>query len=1067
MEIRDLENLVLSVSSQIDDTKCIEAILNRDNFILPFYKWRCNALVERHKNGEKDIGVLKDLLNYIILHDSICSSSNLVYLQDCTEIISYNYLTKSRSELVTDVAASSAMLQVLQTTILRENRDYMLRSHIISNIGVIQNEFLEYFRKNSAHAFQFDGTFEAFVANSFLKYFWAPYKKDLWKKIKAKDSLALEVEKNIVNISEIEEVVNDDLRAGPLIKNIYTMSEKLFNHSGHSSNAKGILYDAYYLILTILCNDKIEIINKELKNAGSKIKLNFIDVYSYKFDTDLARLGITPKIEDKKGMASKIVNAREITSTILQKVREHNITPENLYSLSLQCFEQGKTAVEGKNSPWRVSSAKTTIKDLSDTVAIANYNTFDILVKGIISTYTLMYKLQERGKSIVDEYNAPLFRNHNIVRNVNYYSDIKVIPEILAIQEEQSKNCLNVGEAGLMDFDSLVTHIVGSENNGDPRIREGRAKAYQQGLLTEHYKKKSSSLSTEYEKLATLAGVFTSLPREFGEEYGVRHIRGLIDNQGRKEHTYSNITTDKVVNNYYADIKRNLYLILAPNVTDNLMGNSKYELLEEHCDLSTLGFNGIVLTNNYNVCINAIENPLTGNYIFAQYNSNTLSYDIVTSSAADIVSVLKDWRAKGYSNSFIAYKKQTLSDINISNIYNDKLSQSLGFKADYEFFINDVSLDLLIKNCNVFHKYRVVALKYLQGMSELIRLQKSYLDLCRIIIISAFEKFGIEDKKIAAENIINSFLKQSFNQNTLTDALDEVYSYYQEKGKIAGTIQGSRIGEIFDNEDFDMIALNLIYGDEINADKSQSYKVKSSTVTIKTKYAEVQQILDNDAYTIADKFILLHAYISNKLDFSRYLRDAYELLFTLSSKSIDTLSSELDFIFDIKGKLYDFIRGKNMTYIAGGSISEEQIEQFIIAVRNSSYTDYKSAIEGLDNYIEQCNSDISALAEYDINTGIGISEELYNWGIGFSLKPELEGARDLMPKVPVLADKTGFYRNNGTYVNAEISGHRYYIHSSGRLLEEHNGVYKPFNLNLSSESDISRYRYIVEKAMSF
>lgn len=1087
MNLKGVENLVLAVASELKNPEYIEEILNMSSFIQPFMAWRSKQLERREETGELDPGVFDDLCDYIMTEHAATSISNENFSEAVRSnkgrILS-NYMRMSRSELVTAIAAQNYALDIVTRQILKSNLARSKSDLIKSHVGIIKDMFLAQFQAESAHAFQFGGTLVAFVAYSFLNYFWKPHKSEIWRKLNSADALRLETEWNISQTVELETEVWDDLKIRDLVQNMYTASEKMFSHSGWSTESRGILCDIYYIVMSILCRKKIQHLNEQLALDGCEFRVKYCNVYSYAQDTALQQIGVEPFTVMNKGMTSKVTNATEIVELIVDAIIERKISKESLFDLCYACFNSGKRDIEGKNSMWRsLDGSKATVTKLTEEKAIINFATFDIILKGTMCAYTYMTKLQERGKCVASEYVVALFRDPDIVRSVSYYSDVAYIPLIYDLLDQISAK--DPG-GGLLTMGDLISEIIGSVQNGHGDIRDNRKLAQYQGLLDNPRKKKAQgTYATKYDEVASYAGALTALPREFVED---KHIADMIENDSIFDGQipeHAPLTTSYIMASGYANVEHNIFLIEHPDMAEILLCyNKKEDKALPHLNrwnVATTGCNGIYYCANGTLELMGVFNPRTQMYIFEQA-TDTGTRELFGIRQEDFLQMYnsnRNTRAQvivlysrvSFKDAKLGFSKYLVSAKNA----NAQLDHAFGF--DTYLGVENVDSQTVLENLkklNMSKRYIQQILQYSHEYGELSKIQISLCNVAQLLFMDA--SCGMYDSsqpKVAARSyqLFESFLQNRFDAENLNDALQRLWTDYKANAYCFRTYAQGVGGQFFSQDIMDMQALEWVFGKH-KLPKNIRYKLKSEVCEVVSVYCDLEEIVQEISATkgvqisLAGRFILLHNYVDNRIRMLRYLRDGAEILFLLNRSSLSTLTCSLDYILHISETISNTLRKCDKVSASLNTIRDNEMEDFILKTCKASYNRYLESFNAILDYTESCAQDLSGLLEYNIVTGSSISQDLKEWGEGFRIQPEVPGARELIPAYLDSTDAVGFYRHGGSYVKATIKGDHYFIHCSGHILRERNGKFEPVDFDLSKIEDKNLYNRIIGVAVS-
>lgn len=1059
--VRKVENLLLAMVSKLHNKDHIDSMLNTKDFIQPFLIWRN----KRISQGKATTGIFYDIMDYVIEEctDLILSGDDIVKTLESNKMeILHDYYTRDRGDLLTSIVSRDCMLEPVVNKIHMEARGGNIVG-LSSKIDVVKNMFLEYFRKSSASTFEFGGALSAYV-NSSNELFWQGHRQDIQQVLRSQDRLLLETTKNIVASKEIVDDVSGDIKIGPLLQNIHSASVRMFNHSGHSHEVHGVLSDVYYIVMVLLCEEKVEKINMDLEKEGVEYSLQFIDTYSFRDESALRDLGLRSKGVVNKGMAAKVQNAKDIIRVILRSIRSRSFRIDGMFDLCRECFDKGKRDIEGKNCVWQNTDSKSTMWSLS-TDSITNYETFDIILKGVVSAYTLMTELERRGQAIAYNYVSDVFRKPELVRSVMYESDLKYID---LVQELQAQKVPEVGEGGLMSFDRLVMEVSGSVNNGHSEIKENRREAMQKGLLDGHRRKKRVVFNDIYSQADSLANVFTSLPREVTEDktYVALKSRGIIGNAWRV------VDASGIYGKSYTDFSRNAWLIDKPDIGATLVyGESSVEYTDN------FGYNrwNIALAEMSGLCIllqsdsgcyeyRAVFDPVEKIYVMEGDNGK-----LIKEPLSEFRRIAGSRRNVSYSLVNCLSARLTFAYYGDKNAAAEKYTNALGF--DTFIGLDGVDSSAVFERIGsipVYFQYEDVARVYIYQLAELSRLQLSFVQLAEMMflrcVVEQYDYDGRSNGEGACGSygsLFESFLRGEFIAKDIETVIDDVCEAYGRYGRKFVTMGEDAGGKQFVEVPLNMDALEYLSGMRSWKNCGMLVKTSKGNIKIPSLRSEFDELV-GETDRCGVRFVKLYNFINDKAYFLRHLRDAFEMLFCVSKAQISSLTCSVNSIFDIMGSMEKFFSGNTVELATVDGVEVYEMKDMIKECRERDRKTYDEALRAIDRYCRSCEESITNLIDYNIYTGEVVSEELDKWGRGFDIKGPDDIAISLIPEKLMIKDDNGFYKYNGLYFKGKLGGAVYYLHCTGRLLREERGKFAPYTLPLREREGVAEFERIVK-----
>lgn len=939
------------------------------------------------------------------------------------------------TQMITQLASRSTILEMIRSYLRKENKQYSMYGKLNSTrVSEVFNDFLAEFETNCAYAFRFTGTFKDFVMNCFINFYYKGHKKDIWDTIRKVDTARREIEQSVVQERVVHAKRTDDILIHDLVLNVHLLNNRMFYHSGQSEEVHGICYDTYYLLLCELCKNRVDQINR---NLGEDI-LEFVDP----LDRKEARLGM----KSNKGIAAKIANAKELLVPVFDYVRSGRLNTSDLVELRDKCFKLGKHDREGRNCVWKdVSRDSETSRYLDTPMAASNYAVFDLIVKGVVSASTLMSEIESRGMCLVDTYAKDLFNDSDIVRYIDYLSSIKYLDLIKRLQSEP----VDYSRYGkdLLEFPDMVNEYAGSSVNNHTNIRENRYYAITHGFLDKPRLKQTTVLKTRYEKLKALANCFDSVPRS------ARDFVLSLDDARRQQWvdtTWTTLPGREVISGKYSSLYTNIYVNENPEAARYYLHGDSSSL--DSC-LDSLGWT--VGTGMYSVVIfngqYGLYLPMHGRFMFC-------AADQSIPTLVSIEQLVKEVMNSGNRISLAGGLEplQLEVDSPVVGMYAKTIYNSIGFS--YEVGLENLmssNVQTQIAKIQMTDRERKYAEKYFSWLDELSHLQHSMIAVLKIITTESIfllydsqnymEQVGLYRKCRA---LMHGVLTGEFDSESLNWILSEIAA-----ARDLQDIDFSKIGQANVYQKIDISILDYCFG---RVDR------KSRGV-----YKEVVDILDGGEYSPADAFVILYNYIYTKLEFLRYVRDAYSLVINVAGIDASTLVCELVQRFNIAQQFYTYRENTVKHGATSDKVDYASAREFIISIRERCLQEFKTVVDELMLYIQDCEQDIAKLVDYSIAAREEVKSKFSDIGQAFNMLPAY-------PEVPQLTelkgiaktDSSGFFMLGGTYFHGKNGGLEYYVHRSGRMVVADNGVFKAADFNLEeSTEDMKKYRAILTSGL--
>ena len=1064
--------LICAVAQEFPGDAAFELL--KSDFIDGFSKYYKEIVKRIRENGNDSYPVvLKALVDYCIaelpLRIPQCDSIALIRSPEKQRAIVKNFLNNSLADLLTLLAMRDSIANTCKN-FLHTKDTQGIHGAIEAKFSVVYTDFIEVFRKNSAAMYQFRGAFNTFVVYCFTNFYYSAYKRNIWTMLRASDIARQDFEMSKA-VKSVTNQRTDDVYIHDMVLNINKSNDLLFSHAGLTSEARGVTYDIYYLILGYLCEKFAVKVNEALSQDGLPYKIKYVDELDRKSSSSIYMFN--------KGIGSKITNAKDLIPLIYEKVHTGDWSFD-ISDLRDLAFIHGKRDCDGKNSPWRnITERGETSRYLDDSTgaAIKNYKSFDCIFKGVLSVHALMSALAERGYDLVESYQeySFIFSDKDVVRYIDYLSSLKYLPLMKELQKEsglqldehsasiaaeEATQHRNHGE--LLSFHDMVHEYAGSSQNQRTQIRENRYNAYTAGLLVAGRRKQKGRFQTDFEILHSLSAFFTAIPRCYEEYLLVEPPIGNTNIAPEIVVPEHHLVAEKycsVYSNYFISVDKDVARYYLNNLALGTKDLADYEWNFSRARFPMLLFNYLTnpVTGSYTTS-GCIYVPMADRFILCTPSNNgempicTYSELIKFCQQSVVDGTQRISITPGYapipSIAFARALENQSTDLDLA------LKNSISFQS--LFGIDNLTYSDSLRNIPVYKKFTPYTIQYVEWLSELSSLQMEIVNLLycmttySMFILTNNDNHGTADWD-EAHDLINSLLISEFKESNLNwffARLDESINQFGELKQV-----NQKWGKVFSYSspytslNVDKV-LTLIYHPE-NVDTHQT--IMENIVSRLMRLSTVPQ-----------RFTVLFNIVNSTQIFLRGLRDAYELIFNIVIVKLSTLGCELNSRFHIEDFFHsDSLDGK---YALIDSLGSDEISQVISETYQYCSLSYSPLVKSLCSYFNNCRESLSVFLNYNVFGSESANDKLKMYGsmlseAGFYTHRFVKEAMTKL-RATSKVDDAGFISNvylRNTGVNSDV----YYIHITGRILKVSNGVYTPLSFDFSKESDRQRYQEIL------
>lgn len=954
-------------------------------------------------------------------------SENIVYqLRSQRDAIVETFVNESVTDMFTRLASRGVIQSAVQQYLYRENTMRTIISSINqSRVSVVFSQFLEMFRENCAHAFQYRGSFQAFVMNCFINFFYKGRKQDIWAQIREIDAARREVETSLVQEKLLTVGTSDDLLIHDLLVNTSIVNDLMFKHSGQSDDAYGVMYDLYYLILCLLCERRAQTINEAL---GKEI-VEFVDVYDRKRN----HLGIL----SNKGIAAKVANAKDIVSRVFRYVRTGQLNVASIASLRDECFRSGKYDREGRNCVWKdVVVGGETSRYLDDANAMSNYRAFDEILKGVISVYTLMTELEKRGYYLVDFYDPVLFKNKDIIRYMDYLSSIQFVPLIKQLQAEPLDK--EHYTTGLLEFDKMVDEYAGSVVNNHTNIRENRYYAITHGFMRKPRVKQSTVPTSTFEKLRQIACILDSVPHSY---------RDRSCHSGNPNASAIMISAKEVVSGSYWMPYYNSFLIERPErIEYYVKGEGQLSAMESmdalRWSLASAHYECTVINASR---LYGVYSPLHEAFCFLAPEENQAEEPVF----ASLSNVIQMCRAQTGQLMAIRLYFGEFPAQGVFHKYSSRLLGSISFPYEVGILnLRSPEIKARIDAQAVEGEFRPYINKYFELLGLCAEVQHSFIEVSKVMLmwaISTLELYKNDITRVNELRFASELLTGLTQCEFRTGSLDYVLTLIHNT---RGLQTVDFVPKVLQLRDVDVSVVGLCFGE--HAVDLEGHDEWLSIV--------------NSSQSPGEKFISLYNLTYTILEFLRYVRDGASAILNLAPTENATLVCELVQNLGIDDKLRGYVDRPVTDGLSTDSIASSTLKNDIRLYRSKLMHEFKTLLGELRSYFKECEDNLASLLNYKISAPREISSQFSEYGQAFAATPDYQGIAELTKlRQRATLDSAGFFLLNGKYFKGRNNNIEYYVHRTGRLLSESSGKFTTPTFRLDEERDRNLYTDILRK----
>lgn len=1029
--------------------------------------------------------------------------------------VSRVFLQRTYAENITSFITRDTIVEVIRNILRRENKFPNMNRLINSNrIDPIIHAFAETFMKYSVYAFAREQSLAKYVGNTFQTHFYPNRTKDIWDIIRAPDQARNSLEFSATEVKELVQTSTDDLPINRHIKNIQKANSVLFRHSGRDDDNHGILYDIFYLIMIQLGRKEVEAINVRLNGAppakGTSrdyhpaYTVKLVDMKNRSESTPAAR-STNPFLYDQelyerkqqelsdgknpyffaraevisgegRGISSKINNAIDLIPVLFDRVREQSFSLSQLTMLRTEMFHKELRSTDGKQSIWIHDKEKQANRylnvDTSD--ALTNYERFDIILKGVMSVYTLISEIEARGISLPEFYRGELFINTNVTRYVDYLSAVKSLDLIIDLQERVTNRD---GGGILHDFNGMIYNYIGSLQNGHDIFRMAREYVDQEGF-NGHPRLKTNVpelrriqfKKTPFENLNQIHNVLSAIP------YSCRDISAVVG---------STLQPKSVDLNTYNEVHTNYFVFNAPRASNyiakEIIRNNGHEyVVDIHDPAWKLGYSyfdgisiqamdrqgnssqqGFLLKLPYDNCLflydyqGDIKDALTN--LMSVYNAN---YTTQQTLSTDTTVNMFTWYQAGVS------KLQPIKCLTSPDgvpLFSESIK--FPFLSGLRGIYRPENIAALNLEANIPRDHRKHVQEFIEEWGSICELQddvRSFLqDLVAQCIfgshINCPTTVGHADLMNAYKSVLqNGLMRGSFDAESLNLVLNHLASrltasrseikptyekYRTEYARSMSALENARAcgkdctqyEQTYNYYAGAMVQMNeLVQEPKSAAVLHFVLKGKTDGYSHLPRYKDLlEPLLEFEDPAV--RFVMLLNLIYTEMNMLKVIRDAYYMVAGITKTSLASLSCELDIQFSIS-KTLAFSENPDSYAIMVDKLSLSDTRIELRRIMNMVKETYQIFIDDILSYLRDCSNDLAGLLDYSIQSK-QVQSKLEEFGQAFMMRPAypeivtFKKFRDDCDK-----DSAGFLMRGNKYFYGMHEGLPCYVHATGRLL---------------------------------
>lgn len=1025
------KSLVLAVACQLPGDEAYDML--KDDFIESFEKFYRNDCAKRAANGEQSLTVLDSLIQFTAIElPIICNvDSNIIsVLRSKRSEIVESFIRGDMTDMITQLASRDYILESIRSFLKHENTARsMYRTLDSSRINIVFSDFLVTFRESSAHAFRFYGTFQNFVMNCFTQYYYRAHKRDIWAMLSSSDSARKEVEMSIVQEKVLKVERTDDVLIHDHLVNISVANDLMFRHTGQSESAYGTVYDIYYLMLCELCRERVNQINESI---GYDL-LEFVD------DCDRKDTRLDQNVN--KGIAAKITNGRELAKIVFNYLRDGNLSIASLSALREKCFQRGKHDREGRNCIWSdVIVGGETNRYLDTTDAHKNYSRFDKLLKGVVSTYTLMHEFESRSMHLVDSYNKALFLDKDIIRYMDYMSSLPYIGLIKELQNAPVDYSKYADD--LFEFKQMLEAYAGSSVNNHTHIRENRYYAITHGFLVKPKLKQIIVPSTPFDKLKSLTIALEAVPRSWQE---------LLSTLSESE--YWERITDTSCQLVPSDVVAGKY--------NNLCFNFFFCKDEAHSERAAYYLsaqNSQVLDFCKNATSWSIDTSLTeGIYFASTYGLYTplrdkvFLYDgdgldsIPVSSMNEFIGLLSACKNQQFRLNF-----EPIHFAGFAEQYKSKICAAVRFNSFCGIpNLLQPAIQAKISAIRVASEYVPYLNLYYAMLAEASSLQHSLADIIKVMAVDTLYCSVVGDSAISdsdarvARHMLDGFTTGEFNKGSLQHILDLI-------GSVGKVMWPNPAGTSCALHQLDCSALNIVRGNTEGFDDPLGI-------------LKFLKPLKCDA----ERFLMLINFVYYALEYLCCFRDTLSFLLDAIPEEVTSLICELSERFRPLDRLLNYRDSEPEFGLRVTSQTTGEVKSVIMDFKWKLSSHFDSVLKDIHSFTQECEESISKLAPYSMSEENSSSSMLEEHGKAFNMLPAYPPTVHLnMLRQYASYDTSGFYMLGGKYFQGFDNGTPYYVHRTGRMVASFDKRLSIIDFNFGEEGTEKMYDSIIAAGLA-
>ena len=1088
-----VRQLTVAVAVSVPQDEAAFEMLQLD-YIEEFMRYYNQKVHAARTEGQAVPAVLDEMINFAIkelpIRQPNCQSLSDLLTDKKKVEIRRRFIEESIEHMLTSLAKRDQIRDSIRQFLhIKDKRN----THAVidaTRLEPVVTGFLTMFEESSAASFQFTGTFLEYVMHCFSHFYYPSHKKDIWQNLTSVDFAKREAETNMTAVTMLTPRRDDDLLIHDLLINISEVNDLMFNHSGQSEDARGVSYDIFYMLIYHLCQKKVDALNSRLRGkpdgVNSQVKgfqLQLID----ERDRKETRNGLV----ENKGIANKISNARMLIPILFDMVQRGEWTLDNLTEVRDTCFGLGKKDRDGKNCVWRDVQLKAETSryfDMKDTAH--NFKAFEKIFKGVLSAYALMNAFEERGMYIVDTYkrNPRLFEDKRIPRSVDYLSALEHVDLILKMQEDgdtpAALNSSNHGE--LLRFEDMVREYAGSEQNNHANIRDNRAHAFSRGLLGPNTRlKQAGEFQTPFEQLQSAADYMTAVPRGF-EEYVL-----MLAKENRLPAHFAPeviLAPSDVVKGKYNSLYNNKFMTENPDIAEYYLyrvakGEEQLSSYEWHIGnslLPSLAYRRVAQNEQGQpyisemyclyislidafLLINPIESDDGSSPMLLCRNLNQLQLEVNDSFFNGRRNAELEMQFQSIpSHAFNPFIRMNFRDGDAREVALDKSMGFDTFLGIENYGTPDVQNRL--KSIKVYPKYRSSVERYISWMSDISRVQYSYVELMQTmlsfgIFMSRCSLSGITGRdQTEGAKLVSSLIRSEFTESNLA-----WFFSHLEECNISKLLKVDMRWNTVNTSVVEFTGLDLSVLDILYDRGGEQYQKGTLMYELYTSLRDYE--------TAPQRFVQLYNFISTKLSFIRVLRDAYDLVFNVVATGLSTFGCELNSRFDIESTMTsgkDNVGAGGMLdskYALIDTIPVENTMRYVGLARQSNWKNFSVLCDDLLDYFSQCRLDISQLVDYDVSASSSMQSKFKEWGSAFYAIPTynhpivMDCLKDIRAKSRV--DDSGFLMAHTSYFKGHCGDSEYYVHISGRMVEISPNYTGPASFDFNNEDDRKKYEAII------